>query len=85
MKPLEKEGGHVAKTSRTHLHQLAARGAEARLRQIVEELKSLTSAFPHLTDTIDADELPVPFLLAKGAAAARKARGRRKATGRKKR
>jgi hypothetical protein len=50
-----------------HLHALAKRGAQLRLREIVEELKLLFSAFPDLRDTFDPDELPIPFILRQGA------------------
>lgn len=41
--------------------------AEARFRELVDELKLLTVAFPHLRDAFDPDELPVSFLLRQGA------------------
>lgn len=50
-----------------HLLELAKRGAEVRARFLAEELKLLFSAFPHLKDAFDPDELPVPFLLKIGA------------------
>ena len=37
--------------------------AEARFRQLVDELKLLTVAFPHLSESFDEDELPVSFIL----------------------
>jgi hypothetical protein len=37
--------------------------AEARFRQLVDELKLLTVAFPHLRESFDEDELPVSFIL----------------------
>jgi hypothetical protein len=46
--------------------ELAKRGAEARFRELVDELKSLTQSFPHLRDSIDRDELPVNFILRRG-------------------
>lgn len=51
----------------THLLELAKRGAEVRARFLADELKLLFSAFPHLHDAFDPDELPVPFLLRVGA------------------
>lgn len=64
-----------------HLHELARRGAEVRLRELVDEFKFLVSAFPNLKDSFDADELPVKFLIARGAARAAAAEpGRRKRT-----
>lgn len=54
--------------------KLTKRGAESRFRVLVDELKLLTVAFPHLSESFDADELPVSFLLKRGAdRAARKA------------
>ena len=63
-----------------HLHELARRGAEVRLRELVDEFKFLVSAFPNLKDSFDADELPVKFLIARGAARAAAEPGRRKRT-----
>lgn len=51
----------------THLLELAKRGAEVRARFLADELKLLFSAFPHLHDAFDPDELPVPFILKVGA------------------
>jgi hypothetical protein len=45
---------------------LARRGAEARYRELVAELKMLAQAFPHLRDSFDGDELPVNFILRVG-------------------
>lgn len=52
--------------------------AEARFHALVYELQLLTLAFPHLKDAYDADDLPIPFLLERGAARA-KARAERAA------
>jgi hypothetical protein len=46
---------------------LAKRGAEARFRELVQETKYLIDLFPHLRDSFDKDELPLSFILAKGA------------------
>jgi hypothetical protein len=46
-----------------HLYDLARRGAEARLSDLLHELKLLANLFPGLTDSFDPDELPVGFLL----------------------
>jgi hypothetical protein len=51
----------------SHIVELAKRGAEARLRELVGEAKNLIELFPHLRDSFDKDELPVSFILAKGA------------------
>jgi hypothetical protein len=60
--------------------ELAKRGAEVRLRELTDEIKMLTSSFPHLRDPFDKEELPVSFILKKGArrAAKKQARGRRR-------
>jgi hypothetical protein len=50
-----------------HLYEFAKRGAEARFRDVVDELKQLVGLFPHLRDSFDPDELPIRFILAKGA------------------
>ena len=52
--------------SDAHLFDLAKRGAESRVRELINELKLLTSAFPHLRDSFDRDELPVNFILRQG-------------------
>ncbi|MEI6243581.1 MAG: hypothetical protein WCQ64_00925 [Acidobacteriota bacterium] len=44
--------------------------AEARFHALVYELKLLTLAFPHLKDAVDPEDLPIPFLLERGAARA---------------
>lgn len=46
---------------------LAKRGAEVRARFLADELKLLFSAFPHLENAFDPDELPVSFILRVGA------------------
>ena len=61
------------------IYELARRGAEARLRDLIHEAQLLMGLFPHLGDSIDKDELPVLFILRKGRdRAAVKTRGRRK-------
>jgi len=47
--------------------ELARKGAEARYRELVQEAKMLVGSFPHLRDSFDADELPVTFILKRGA------------------
>src|ERR1035437_3486594 len=63
-----------------HILELAKRGAEVRLRELVSEAKNLVGLFPHLRDSFDKDELPVPFILKKGAGRVPKkqAQGRRR-------
>jgi hypothetical protein len=60
-----------------HLYELAKRGAEVRLRELVNEAKHLIGLFPHLRDSFDKDELPVSFILMKGGRVT-KTSGRRK-------
>jgi hypothetical protein len=50
----------------SHILELARRGAEARFRELIDEMKKLTQSFPHLRDSFDADELPVNFILRRG-------------------
>lgn len=69
----------------THHREYAKRGAEVRFRELLQELGKLTAAFPHLKDTIDEDELPIPFVLAHGAPRTARRRRRPAAAGRKKR
>jgi hypothetical protein len=65
----------MAKRS-SNILELAKRGAELRFRELVDELKQLTSGFPHLRDSISRDELPVNFILRTGRdKAERKAEG----------
>jgi hypothetical protein len=58
--------------------ELAKRGAEVRLRELVNEAKNLIGLFPHLRDSFDKDELPLKFIMAEGSGAATKTSGRRK-------
>ena len=50
-----------------HLYELAKRGAEARLQDLMHEARLLIGLFPHLRDSFDKDELPVAFILKQGA------------------
>jgi hypothetical protein len=50
-----------------HLVELAKRGAQARLGDLMHEIKLLLGLFPHLKDNFDRDELPISFLLKRGA------------------
>ena len=52
---------------RSHLFELAKRGAEVRLRELTQEARNLLESFPHLRDSFDPDELPVSFIIAEGA------------------
>jgi hypothetical protein len=60
-----------------HILELAKRGAEVRLRELVSEAKNLVGLFPHLRDSFDKDELPLKFIMAEGSGAATKTSGRR--------
>ena len=62
--------------SKFNLKSYARRGAEARLRELAEEAKLLLKVFPDLRASFDEDELPVNFILKRGAR--RAARGGRK-------
>jgi hypothetical protein len=46
---------------------VAKQEAEARFRELIDELRMLTIAFPHLGDSFDADELPISFILERGS------------------
>jgi hypothetical protein len=50
-----------------HLFELAKRGAEVRFRELVQDAKNLIDLFPHLRDSFDPDELPLPFIIRRGA------------------
>ena len=54
------------------LMELAKRGAHAQLNDLVHEINMLLELFPHLRDSFDKDELPLAFILKKGAARAAK-------------
>ena len=49
-----------------HILELARRGADARFRELLDELNVLTLSFPHLRDAVDRDDLPIKFLLRRG-------------------
>jgi hypothetical protein len=51
----------------TRTTALAKSTAELRFRELVDEIKLLTVAFPHLREAFDSDDLPVAFLLRRGA------------------
>jgi hypothetical protein len=59
----------------THLYELAKRGAEVRLRDLVQEAKYLIELFPHLRDSFDKDELPINFIVAKDSGSLTKKTG----------
>jgi hypothetical protein len=47
----------------SHILELAKRGAEVRLRELVNEAKNPIGLFPHLRDSFDKNELPVKFIM----------------------
>ena len=55
----------------SHILELARRGADARFRELLDELNMLTLSFPHLRDAVDRDDLPVKFILRRGRDKAR--------------
>jgi hypothetical protein len=57
----------------------AAELARARFHELVGELRRLTVAFPELHEAVDEDELPIRFLLRRGADRARAQAARREA------
>ena len=66
------------RTKNTQLLELARRGAEARLRDLIHEAKLLVDLFPHLRDSFDKDELPIRFIIAKGSGRLTTQRGTRR-------
>ena len=64
--------------SKFDLKSYARRGAEVRLRELAEEAKQLLNVFPDLSASFDADELPINFILRKGARKANAAGVRRR-------
>jgi hypothetical protein len=54
-----------------HILELARRGADARFRELLDELNFLSLSFPHLRDSFDRDDLPVNFILRRGRDKAR--------------
>ena len=62
----------------SHILELARRGADARFRELIDELNMLTLSFPHLRDAFDKDDLPVKFILRRGRDRSRAAEAPRK-------
>jgi hypothetical protein len=60
--------------------ELAKRGAEARLQDLIHEAQMRIELFPHLRDSFDKDELPISFIVAKdsGQLVQKRADGRRR-------
>jgi hypothetical protein len=50
----------------SHILELARRGADARFRELIDELNMLTLSFPHLRDAVGRDDLPINFILRRG-------------------
>ena len=61
----------------SHLYELAKRGAEASLQDMLQEAKLIVGLFPHLRDSFDKDELPLPFIIATDSGRATKKARRR--------
>jgi hypothetical protein len=61
--------------SKTHLYELAKRGAEAQVRELLHEAALLIELFPHLRDSFDKDELPWKFIMARQSGAVRSKKG----------
>ena len=75
---LAQEGALPTTTQSPNLYELAKRGAEVQLRDLVHEVKLLIGLFPHLRDSFDKDELPISFIVAKDSGAlTKKGAGRR--------
>jgi uncharacterized protein (DUF2461 family) len=55
----------------SHLLQLGRRGADRRFGELINELRFLFVAFPHLSDAFDADGLPLSFIIERDARDAR--------------
>jgi hypothetical protein len=62
--------------SRPRALETAKLNAEARFRELMDELRLLTVAFPHLREAFDPEDLPISFLLKRGAVRAAKQRRR---------
>ena len=57
----------MAKTKNdARLYELAKLGAQAQLRDLLQEVKLLLDLFPDLRDSVDNDELPISFILELG-------------------
>jgi hypothetical protein len=56
-----------------HILELARRGAEVQLRDLVQEIRYLMDLFPHLRDSFNEGDLPVGFIMSRAADQASKA------------
>lgn len=61
-----------------HILELARKGAESRFRELMQEVSLLLHTFPDLHDSFDPDELPIKFLVARGAGQPREPSSRRR-------
>jgi hypothetical protein len=57
---------------KTPLYELAKRGAEVQLRDLLNEAEFLIRTFPNLRDSFDKDELPLNFIVARDSGTLRK-------------
>jgi len=64
---LEVSSGLEVLLAQFDLKSYARHGARARLRELAEEAKQILTIFPDLSASVDEDELPVNFILRKGA------------------
>jgi hypothetical protein len=62
----------------SHLYELAKRGAEVRLDDLVQEVRYLIDLFPHLRDSVDRDELPISFIVARDSRRSKRRESRRR-------
>ena len=65
------------RTQDAHLYELAKRGAEVRLRELVQEARNVIDLFPHLRDSYDNDELPLSFIIRRDAGPVTRATAKR--------
>ena len=63
---------------KTHLYELAKRGAEVQFQELLHEAKLLVDLFPHLRDSVDQDELPLNFIMARASGTVTKKNRRRR-------
>ena len=63
---------------KTHLYELAKRGAGVQFRELLHEAKLLVDLFPHLRDSVDQEELPLDFIMARSSGSTTKKAPRRR-------
>ena len=59
-----------------HFLELARLGAKAQLNDLLHEVKMLIELFPDLRNSFDKDELPISFIVKRGAQNARRQKKR---------